>query len=77
MKYLADASDLESLHRGGVGTGSLRLSSDRSTGSPSHSLCGTAQSSISLSVPTSCCAFASSLQKSPAGRHRHSEVCPF
>ena len=77
MKYLADASDLESLHRGGVGTDSLLLSSNRSTGSPWHSQCGMAQSSISLSEPTSCCVSASSPQKSPAARHRHSEVCPF
>lgn len=75
-KYLADASDLGSLHRGGGGTGSLQLSSDRSIGSLSHSQCGTAQSSISLSVPTSCCASVSSLQKSQAARHPNSKVCP-
>ena len=75
-KYLADASDLGSLHKGGGGTGSLQLSSDRSIGSLSHSQCGTAQSSISLSVPVSCCASVSSLQKSPAARHPHSVVCP-
>lgn len=76
MKYLADASDLGSLHRGGGGTGSLQLSSDRSIGSPSHSQCGTAQSSISLSMPASCCASVSSLQKSQVARHPHFVVCP-